>query len=127
MLLIAAGSGVVPLVSIARLAEATHAEAMMRLLFCSKSYDTVIYRDEIARLGTTGWFDCTHTFTRSPDDARAAFHRRIDRPMIETWVGGGLSPRLAYICGPPTMVDTCAADLVALGMDPSSVKTEKYD
>lgn len=127
VLLVAAGSGVVPLVSIARLAEATGADQGMRLLFCSKSYDTIIYRDEISRLGTTSWFDCTHTFTRSPDDERAVFHRRIDRAMLATWLQGGFSPKLAYICGPPTMVDQCASDLVALGMDPAGVKTEKYD
>lgn len=127
VLLVAAGSGVVPLVSMARLAESSGADEQMRLLFCSKSYDTVIYRDEIDRLARTGWFDCTHTFTRSPGDERARFHRRIDRAMLEAWLDGGPPTQRAYICGPPAMVDQCARDLLALGLDPAGVKTEKYD
>ena len=127
MLLVAAGSGVVPLVSMARLAEAEGAHERMRLLLCSKNYDTIIYREEITRLGATGWFDCTHTFSRSPGDGRAAFHRRVDRAMLGTWLDNGPSPRLAYICGPPGMVEQCAGDLVALGLGPTDVKTEKYD
>ncbi len=127
VLLVAAGSGVVPLIAMARLADSVGAEERMRLLFCSKSYDTIIYRDEIARLGRKSWFDCTHTFTRSYVDERATFHRRIDRDMLRTWLDCSRPARLAYICGPPSMVDQCADDLVALGMDPAGVKTEKYD
>ncbi|MGH9095422.1 MAG: FAD-binding oxidoreductase [Acidimicrobiales bacterium] len=127
VLLVAAGSGVVPLIAMARLGDSVGAEERMRLLFCSKSYDTIIYRDEITRLGRTSWFDCTHTFTRSSGDKRAAFHRRIDRDMLKTWMDGGPSAKLAYICGPPSMVDQCADDLVTLGVDPAGVHTEKYD
>jgi ferredoxin-NADP reductase len=127
LLLIAAGSGVVPLVAIARFAESAGADTTMQLLFCSKSYDTVIYRDEIARLCDRAWFETVHTFTRSPHDLRAAFHRRIDRPMIQAALADRPLPRLAYLCGPPTMVDTCRFDLVALGMDPDQIRTEKYD
>src|SRR6516162_6425341 len=50
VLLVAGGSGVVPLMAMIRLRAATGSDVDMRLLLSARSWDDVIYRDELERL-----------------------------------------------------------------------------
>ena len=54
MLLVAGGSGVVPLMAMIRARAAAGSDAEMRLLLSSRSWDDVIYRDELERLTGDG-------------------------------------------------------------------------
>jgi ferredoxin-NADP reductase len=99
----------------------------MHLVFSSKSAEYVIYREELAELAQQhSWLRVTHTFTRDAIDPLARYHRRIDKEMVGD-VFLETSPRLAYLCGPPDMVDDCERSLLELGMEPAGIKTEKYD
>src|SRR6185312_11352029 len=50
LLLVAGGSGVVPLMAMIRVRAAAGSDADMRLLFSSRAWDDVVYRDELERL-----------------------------------------------------------------------------
>ena len=127
VLLIGAGSGVVPLMAMIRYGVNKGLDVPMHLLFSSKSYDYVIYRDDLERLETeNSWLRVSHTFTRANGDGRSRYHRRIDKEMISE-VFHEVNPKVAYICGPPEMVEESEKILVGLGMSTGSVKTEKYD
>ncbi len=127
VLLIGAGSGVVPLMSMIRYQAAVGSAHAMHLLYSSKSHEYVIYGDDLAELDSEyDWLSVSHTFTRDPHDTRARFHRRIDKEMV-TQVMEECGARLAYICGPPEMVEDAERTLVELGMAPEAVHTEKYD
>ncbi len=127
VLLIGAGSGVVPLKSIIRFALDKGTDTKMTLLYSSKSAEYVIYDEELREiLSKAPWLRVYHTFTRDASDSRAHYHRRIDKEMIAE-VYGPLAPKLAFICGPPEMVEDAESALIALGMDPQMVKSEKYD
>jgi ferredoxin-NADP reductase len=127
VLLIGAGSGVVPLKSIIRYALDKGTDVKMALLYSSKSAEYVIYDEELREiLSKAPWLRVYHTFTRDASDATAYYHRRIDKEMIAE-VYGQLEPKLAFICGPPEMVEDAESALIALGMDPKMVKSEKYD
>lgn len=132
VLLIAAGSGVVPFMSVIRYAVAKKLSVRMRLLFSSKSEEFVIYAEELRRLEQEhSWLDVVHTFTRAPGHPGAAYHRRIDASMItecveSLQVGEGESP-VGYACGSPEMVDAAQAALLAAGLEPDRVRVEKYD
>ena len=127
VLLIGAGSGVVPLKSIIRYALDKGTDVKMALLYSSKSAQYVIYDEELKEiLLKAPWLRVYHTFTRDASDDTAHFHRRIDKEMIAE-VYGQLEPSLAFICGPPEMVEDAESALIALGMDPKMVKSEKYD
>ncbi len=127
VLLIGAGSGVVPLKSIIRYASHKGLSVPMHLLFSSKSAEFAIYLEELAKLeAEEDWLTVDHTFTRDSDDTRAKYHRRIDKEMISE-VYRISEPAIAFICGPPEMVEEAESTLVGLGMDPALVKTEKYD
>ncbi|MHB8189426.1 MAG: FAD-binding oxidoreductase [Ferrimicrobium sp.] len=125
VLLVGAGSGVVPLMAMIRYQVSKGTETPMHLLFSSKSLEYVIYAAELDRLSADyHWLQVTHTFTRDDNDQTARFHRRIDKEMIQEIAG---STEVAYICGPPEMVDDAERVLVDLGVDPARVHTEKYD
>src|SRR4029077_15749700 len=54
VLLVAGGSGIVPLMAMIRTRVSAGSSAEMRLLFSSRSWDEVIYRDELERLAGGG-------------------------------------------------------------------------
>lgn len=127
LLMVAAGSGVVPFMSMIRYAVAKSLEVPMHLLFSSKAEQFVIYAKELAEIERKHeWFRVTHTFTREPGNLSAKYHRRIDGNMIGE-VLKETSPLLAYLCGPPEMVELGEEALADLGMDAGSVFSEKYD
>lgn len=127
LLLIAAGSGVVPFMSMIRYAIAKELNVKMHLLFSSKSSEYVIYGDELKSIEAQyDWFSVTHTFTREPQDETAQYHRRIDKEMISD-LHSATNPSLAYLCGPPEMVELGEVVLSEVGMDPEAVFSEKYD
>ncbi len=134
VLLIAAGSGVVPFMSMIRYAVVKGLSVPTRLLFSSKSADFVIYAEELGRLERQHeWLEVVHTFTRSPGHPGARYHRRIDLPMVADSVaeltarGSDVVALIGYACGAPEMVDLAEAALLDCGLDADRVRVEKYD
>jgi ferredoxin-NADP reductase len=127
LLLIAGGSGIVPLMAMIRHRAAAGSTIPTRLLYSSRSYDDVIYRDELDRLvGSTTMLEVVYTLTRTQPPRWTGYQRRIDIDMLRevTW---SLEQRpLIFICGPTPFVETAAASLVTLGYDPSHIKTERF-
>jgi len=127
VLLIGAGSGVVPLMSMIRYAVAADLDIPMRLVCASSSFDNAFYHRDLADLAERHpWLEVVHTFTRDSSDVRATHHRRIDHLMIAEAIAGQ-SPRRAYICGPPAMVQDVQGWLGELGVEAHRVRIEKYD
>jgi ferredoxin-NADP reductase len=126
LMLLAGGSGVVPLRSILRHHAATADSVPVRLLYSSRAWDEVIYRDELLALSGSDHTEIAFTLTRTwPPDWHG--HRgRIDRPLLETvsWPAG--DQPLVYICGPNGFVETAAATMVAIGHDPKRIRTERF-
>jgi ferredoxin-NADP reductase len=127
LLLVAGGSGVAPLMAMLRHRAATGSQVPARLLYSSRTLDDVIYRKELERLAEAGdGLTVTHTLTRAQPPGWDGYARRIDAAMLEE-VGWPPGERpLAYVCGPTRLVETVASQLVALGHDPSRVRTERF-
>ena len=81
MLLVAGGSGVVPLMAMIRARAAAGSTADTRLLFSSRSWDDVIYREELARL-EGGGLRVVHTLTRARPQGWSGYARRVDAQML---------------------------------------------
>lgn len=126
LLLIGAGSGVVPLMCIIRYCDDMGiADIPITLLFSSKSWDYIIHRDELAEYeAKMPNLEVIHTLTREPDCDKVQYHRRIDREMIEAHLP---TEPLCYLCGPPQMCEGAVDDLEVLGVDPDRIFVEKYD
>ena len=66
------------------------------------------------------------TYTRQAPPGWTGYARRIDRAMLqEAVIPPDRGPRV-YVCGPTGLVEGVAADLVALGHDPSRIRTERF-
>ncbi len=127
LLLVAGGSGVVPLLAMVRHHAATGSRVPTRLLYSSRSAADVLAGGELERLAAAGsGFAVTHTLTREQPPGWDGYRRRIDPAML-TEVGWPPAARpLVYVCGPTRMVEAVATALVELGHDPARVRTERF-
>jgi ferredoxin-NADP reductase len=122
VLLVAGGSGVVPLMAMARHRAQVGSTAPMRLLYSSRTWDDVIYRDELETLG----IEVVHTLTRQQPPGWSGYTRRIDDELLrEVAFPAADGPRV-YVCGSTRFVDAAADGLVRLGYDPRSIRTERF-
>ena len=127
LLLIAGGSGVVPLMAMIRHRAALKSAIPTRLLYSSRSYDDVIYRDELARLLEDGTqLQVSYTLTRAQPPGWTGYRRRIDADVLREVAWPPDEHPLVFICGPTPFVESAAANLVALGYEPERIKTERF-
>lgn len=125
VLLAGGGSGVVPLMAMIRQRAAAGSDVDMRLLYSSRSWDDVIYGDELERLAGGG-LTVKHTLTRSQPDGWTGYARRVDAEMLaEIGPASAESPHV-YVCGPTPFVEAVAAALVELGHEAQRIKTERF-
>ena len=127
LLLVGGGSGVVPLMSMLRHREASGASVGARLVYSSRSWDDVIYRDELHGLsaGANGP-EVFHTLTRSQPPGWTGYARRVDGAMLSETAWPASSSPTAFICGPTPFVESVASALVLLGYPATSVRTERF-
>ena len=127
LLLIAGGSGVVPLMAMVRHRFATKSKTPARLLYSSRSPEDVIYASELDSLGMAGdGFEVIHTFTRSQPANWRGYARRIDQQMLRETLTPIASVPLAYVCGPTRLVESVADGLVQIGVPPERIRTERF-
>lgn len=131
--LVAAGSGIVPLMAILRYRELALADKRARhalparLLFSSRRWDDVIYRQELTQLAETDdSVQVTHTITREPPPGWSGFRRRVDRAMLAevAWPPAD-RPRI-FVCGPTPFVEFVTEELAVLGHDATFIKAERF-
>ena len=126
LLLVAGGSGVVPLMAMIRHRRAVGNSTPTRLLYSSRTLEDVIYREELDRLAGAGdGLDVVHTLTRGQPPGWTGYGRRIDAEMLREVAWKDESAQ-AFVCGPTRLVESVAGALVDLGYDPGRVKTERF-
>lgn len=127
LVLIGAGSGIVPLMCILRYilsARLEHVKAT--LLYSNTHYEEIIYREELEKLDKYSNIKVVHTLTRSWPENWKGYTGRINMDMILKEVED-IPTNLYYLCGPPQFVDDIASMLIELGVDGEKIKKEKYD
>ena len=126
LLLVGGGSGVAPLMSMLRYWAAIGNDTPATLLYSSRSWEEIIFREELERLSAGPALRVIHTLTRSHPPGWDGYTRRIDSAMLEDAIGTAGPGRLAYVCGPTQLVENVATNLVTLGYPPARVKTERF-
>jgi len=123
LLLVAGGSGVVPLRAMLRHRAAVDPTVPARLLLSARSAADVIYAGE---LGSADGFERFTTYTRATPPVWTGYSRRVDRAMLaDVAFAPGEQPRI-FVCGPTAFVETASKALVDLGHPPTRVKTERF-
>jgi ferredoxin-NADP reductase len=127
LLLMGGGSGIIPLMAMLRHRAAQHSMVPTRLLYSSRTFEEIIYRQELAQLAEADpVLMVTHTLTRRQPADWSGYRRRIDRAMLADVAWPASEQPRAFVCGPTALVETVASALVELGHEPLRVKTERF-
>ncbi len=125
LLLVAGGSGIAPLMAMIRLRAAAGSDVDTRLLFSSRDWDDIIYREELERLNGNG-LTVVHTLTSSQPPGWTGYARLVDAEMLaEVGPSPAERPRV-YVCGPTPFAEAVSEALVHLGHAPRGIKTERF-
>ena len=126
VLLVAGGSGVVPLMAMVR-ARAGVSRAPFRLVYSVRTPDDRIYAAELRRRASedsgldVAW---VHTRAAPEGDSRPPGRLRPDDLAAHGWPPE-FEPT-CYVCGPTGFVEAAAVMLLAAGHDPTRIRTERF-
>ncbi len=129
LLLLAGGSGIVPVRSILAHREQVAPGLPALLLYSARTASDIIYRDWLDnRCGAA----IRYSLTRQQPPGWTGYARRIDPAMLQdcirelaTRIGKVAAPR-CYACGPTGFVETAADALLAVGVPESAIRTERF-
>ncbi|HEY2674853.1 MAG TPA: ferredoxin reductase [Rugosimonospora sp.] len=127
VLLVAGGSGIVPLMAMVRERARVRSTAPFSLLYSVRSPDDVFYADELSRLaGDSSGLNLSLLYTRSaPEGTRRPVGRIGADDLAGTGSPSGAGSR-AYVCGPTAFVEAVAVLLQQQGYDASTIRTERF-
>ena len=127
LLLVAGGSGVVPLMAIVRNRERVGSNAPCTLLYSSRTPVDIIYAAELEALAAQAdGLRVVHTLTREQPPVWTGYSRRIDAAMLADVLATTGKTASVFVCGPTPLVEGAATGLVGLGLAPSQVRTERF-
>ncbi|MEU4241241.1 ferredoxin reductase [Actinoplanes sp. NPDC026619] len=127
VLLVAGGSGVVPLMAMIRSRAATKAKQPFRLIYSVRTPGDACYAAELSqRVRDDQGLDVRWVYTRKTPDGWPSPPKRIDVATINSYGWPADFTPDCYVCGPTTFVEAAADILVALGHDPKRIRTERF-
>jgi ferredoxin-NADP reductase len=127
LLLIAGGSGIVPLMAMLRHRVRRSSHIPVRLLASVRTPGDLFYAEELRRLDAAGdGFELFVTATRAVPAGWTGLAGRIDEGMLAKIAWPPSDSPLAYVCGPTSFVETAGGLLVAAGYPPGRVRAERF-
>ncbi len=127
VLLVAGGSGVVPLMAMIRARADVRGRQPFRLIYSVRTPGDVLFADELKRqVRDDPGLDVHFVYTRAAPDGWPVPPGRIGVATLNTY---GWPPDFApdvFVCGPTPFVEAAANILVALGHDPKTIRTERF-
>jgi len=126
VLLLAGGSGIVPLMAIARARAAAPAPVPARLVYSVRRAEDVIYAAELRRRAAEDGLAVTYAYTRAAPPGWTGRPGRVDAALLAEAGWPPAAGPLCYVCGPTAFVEAMADLLVAAGHAPTRVRTERF-
>jgi len=127
VLLVGGGSGVVPLMAMLRARRRAGSRVPFRLLYSVRSPEDLFYSNELReRARSDAGLDVVYQYTRKPPEDWPGSPGRLGVAQVNTAAWPAMLEPTCYVCGPTGFVETVADILVALGHDPSRVRTERF-
>jgi ferredoxin-NADP reductase len=126
LLLLAGGSGLVPLMAMLRHRAAQGSDVETDVLISSRGWDDVLYRDELAELAGDAGLEISYTLTRERPEGWTGFTRRVDAEMLTAVAPPPSAQPQTFVCGPTPFVEHVADALVGLGYGPATIRAERF-
>jgi ferredoxin-NADP reductase len=110
-----------------RASDAAADRGRMRLLYSTRSLETVIYRSELdSRAASAEPSPVVYRYTRSAGPTATTKVGRVDAMTIEDSTIVAADGPTCYVCGPNGFVETATTLLLAAGHDPRRIRTERF-
>ena len=127
LLLVAGGSGIVPLMSMLRHRRALASGVPVRLLVSARTAGDLLFRRELDELAAAGdGVEVAITLTREQPPGWAGLAGRVDAALLERIAWPAEEAARTFVCGPTGFVEAVAEALVGLGQPPGRMKTERF-
>ena len=131
VLLIAAGSGITPVLSIAQSVLEGESDSNVTLVYGNRTSASIMFREELEALKDRfmNRFSLIHILSREDQDVDL-INGRIDAAKIDLLAEKGIiDPKThdgIYLCGPQEMIEACSARLIELGADQDRIHFELF-
>jgi ferredoxin-NADP reductase len=127
VLLVAGGSGVVPLMAMIRARGLVRGRQPFRLIYSVRTPEDACYATELARhVRDDPGLDVRYVYTRKTPDGWPEPPKRLGVATLNTYGWPADFGPDCFVCGPTSFVETAADILVALGHDPRKIRTERF-
>ena len=125
--LVAGGSGLVPMMAMARSLRDANDAIPARLLISARTEADLIYRQELSRLSDqVPGLRIDYTLTRSQPSGWNGYSRRVDQAMLVEATFNPAEKPAIYVCGPTGFVETVATTLREIGHESPRIRTERF-
>jgi ring-1,2-phenylacetyl-CoA epoxidase subunit PaaE len=129
-LLIAAGSGITPVISIAKTILREEPNSRVALIYANKTVDSIAFREAVEDLKNRHMtrLSVAHVLSREKQDTDL-LDGRLDKAKLEGFAAALFEPRAlhgVYLCGPLEMVEMAKAALAGLGVAHAALHTELF-
>jgi len=125
VLLVAGGSGVVPMRCILQAYHRSQATTPIHLLYSARTYSEIIYKNELLQSRALA----SHTTVTVTDEHPAGWQgktARIDQAMLQEMLANLPANPICYLCGTTPFVEALATMLIHLGVPPEQIKAERF-
>jgi ferredoxin-NADP reductase len=130
LLLLAGGSGIVPLMSMIRTHAQANSQVPVRLIYSARTPADVIYQTELAERARVSPLTVTYLYTRAPlsmpDDPPRTYAARLNAKILAATSFPPQATPAIFACGPSGFVETAVNLLINAGHPPGSIKTERF-
>jgi len=125
LVLISAGSGITPMMSIVRSLVAQGSKLPCTFLYGARTEEDIIFREECEKLNAAhDWFKYTVTLSQ-PEESWSGRRGRVDAEQIQAAVADPAGSRF-FLCGPNSFMDSIRSALTAAGVPSEKIHTEEF-
>lgn len=126
LVLVAAGTGIAPMMSMLRYAQDSGAKGQVTLFYSCRTGADIIHKDELRHRSERDDFHLIQTLTRELPESPWQGHRgRLDEAVFKTHIKDKPSAR-CYLCGSLEFTKSMIDALVEAGVPPANIKKEGW-
>ena len=125
IVLVAAGSGITPMMAMLRYMDDLCLETNVTLLYCVRTSTDIIFESELEQLRSRLKNFQYHVLLSKPHAEWSGPRGHVTRELIEDTVKDFAS-REFFLCGPPSFMETSRDILTGLGVKPERIRQESF-